>query len=91
MSDHAEYFPSLESAREELRNRYNGWADIRRVRFDVDGIGTISDAIETTRTPAVDSDSYMDLYAFWSDGSMSEEIAKRIEFGPRMGITTTNG
>jgi hypothetical protein len=90
MSDDAEFFPTLKSARLEFVKRYLGWSTIRPVLFTRNsGIAAIAVATESTQTPAVDENSYMDLFPLWEDGETGE-FAKRIEFGPRHGIRVTN-
>ncbi|QBZ72289.1 hypothetical protein SEA_CIRCINUS_247 [Streptomyces phage Circinus] len=89
MSDHAEYFHTLKAARLEFIKRYLGWADIRRIEFDEYDVATrIAGSVESTRTPAVDETSYMDLFPLWTDGTYGE-LSRRIEFGPRQGIHVT--
>ena len=90
MSDHAEYFPSLEAAKRELGRRYMGWAEIRRIYFGRhDCLARISEDREFTRTPAVDESCFMDLDPLYSYGTYGE-FSKRIEFGPRGGMRVVN-
>lgn len=86
MTDDAEYFPSLDSAKREFGRRYMGWAEIRPVVWAEDSVTVIGlKDREDTRTPAVDESCYMDLYPLWDDGTYGE-LARRIEYGPRGGM-----
>jgi hypothetical protein len=90
MSEHAEYFPTLKAAKREFGLRYMGWAQIRRIYVSDDMTVTyVANVIESTRTPAVDETAVMDLYPLWDDMTIGE-FSRRIEYGPRGGMTVTN-
>ena len=77
IDDEREEFDSLEDLKEELRRRYNGRAIIRHPgdRYWIE-------------TPAVDLTSCFDVYLHFKP--LPDDLAFRIEFGPRGGIVKTS-
>jgi hypothetical protein len=75
-----EVFPSMEALKQELQDRFNGWAHIERV----DG------TTEVVRTPAVDEGSSFQAWR-GGDGSSKPETGSFVSFGPRGGVKVDNG
>lgn len=78
--DQVEVFPSLEAVKQELQDRYHGWAHIEKL----DG------SVEVVRTPAVDDGSSFQVWRA-TDGDTKPETGTFVSFGPRGGVKVESG
>jgi len=93
--DNAEFFHTLEFARDEFSARFRGsWGGFTYLEFNDFGEITGVKMSESFQTPAVDETAYMDLRVIWidldGDIQYGEEIVKRYSFGPRGGVVESD-
>lgn len=91
ISDHLEFFPSLQHAKAALQKRKNhgySWKmKSRKLTHNENGTLSFGET-EFDLMPCVDENSYLDITHIRNDGSYDFDSFTRIEFGPRGGIQT---